>query len=169
MKRFLILISGFCALLLGSHYFSPCNLNGDVFSSNPLNINSYEEISPEEAQTLLIGEWTIAPINDLKPGELIVKDEKQYSMTRWDEETIGSTLTGEYKFDTSPEIYTIDFCVGECGRPGSEWTTQIGILRFITEDEIEIQFSPDGVRPVEFTPKENDFYFLKLTRKTKEG
>ena len=165
MNGFLILITGICSLLLGSNDFLPCYLNGDVLSSNRLNIKSYEEINAEEAASLLIGEWTIAPVNDLKPGELIVKDEKQYSMTRWDSEDIGSTLTGEYKFDTSQKIYTIDFCVGECGRPGSEWTTQIGILRFITEDEIEIQFSADGIRPIEFTPQENDFYFLKLTRK----
>ena len=81
-------------------------------------------------------------------------------MTRWDDQSTGSTLTGEYKFDVSGEIYAIDLCVGECGRPGSEWTTQVGILRFISEDEMEIQFSPEGKQLTQFTPKENDFYFL---------
>ena len=90
-------------------------------------------------------------------------------MTRWDDQSTGSTLTGEYKFNVSGEIYAIDFCVGECGRPGSEWTTQVGILRFISEDEMEIQFSPEGKRLTQFTPKENDFYFLRLTRKKTES
>jgi hypothetical protein len=169
MKKSLIGIISLCSLMIFSYDVLPCSSYGEELASVLPSIQSSEEISPEEALTLLIGEWTIAPINDLKPGELIVKDEKQYSLTRWDSDNIGSTITGEYKFDTSQEIYTIDFCLEKCGQPGSEWTTQVGILRFITKDEIEIQFSPDGVRPLEFTPKENDFYFLKLTRKKIES
>jgi hypothetical protein len=136
-----------------------------TLSTNPPPVQPSEKIGPDEAPSLLIGEWIIAPVNDFKPGELIVKDEKYYTMTRWDNETSGATLTGEYKFDVSEEIYAIDFCLGECGQPGSEWTTQVGILRFISKDAMEIQFSSDGKRLTQFSPKDNDFYFLRLTRK----
>jgi hypothetical protein len=132
---------------------------------NSSSLHVLEEINPEDAPSLLIGEWIIAPINDLKPGSLIIKDENNYSMTRWDEADQGSTITGEYKFDVSNEIYAVDFCLGGCDQPGSEWTTQVGILRFLSENEMEIQFSPDGKRLSEFTPKDNDPYFLYLTRK----
>ena len=128
-------------------------------------LQNSEKISPEEAPYLLIGEWIIAARGDLKPGLLSVKDERYYIMTRNDEGSIGVTFKGEYTFNVSKEPFAIDFCIGECGKPGSEWTTQVGILRFISKDEMEIQFGPDGKRLTQFEPKDNDYYFLRLSRK----
>ena len=152
--------------------FASACLTLTATAANPnLKIPAIKEsgqISPEEAKTLLIGEWIIAPIQGFKPGSLTVQDKSHYSMTRWHDATVGATLKGEYKFDTSQEPFAIDFCLEECGRPGSEWTTQVGILRFISRDEMEIQFDPSGKRPSEFTPKEDDPYFTKLMRKKTE-
>lgn len=163
-KKFFILPLGFFILVFISFVFFKATYCFN-FIPNSSSLSVFEEINPEEAPSLLIGEWIIAPINNLKPGSLIIKDEKNYSMTRWDEADQGSTITGEYKFDVSNEIYAIDFCLGACDQPGSEWTTQVGILRFLSENEMEIQFSPDGKRLSEFSPKDNDPYFLHLTRK----
>jgi len=158
MKKSIIFVLSLSVFLFASSVFFPSPAQGTPLQSS-------ERIGPEEALSLLIGEWIIAPMDDLKPGELIVKDGKNYSMTRWDDQGVGATITGEYQFDVSGEIFAIDFCLGECSQPGSEWTTQVGILRFISEDEMEIQFSPDGTRLTQFTPKDNDLYFLRLTRK----
>ena len=168
MKKSIIFVMGLFIFLPVSSNFFPNAAQGATLSATlPLGQSS-EKISPEEAPSQLIGKWVIAPVNDLKPGELIIKEGKYYSMTRWDDQGTGSTLTGEYKFDVSGEIYAIDFCLGECGQPGSEWTTQVGILRFVSEDEMEIQLFPDGKRLNQFTPKDNDHYFLRLTRKKTE-
>lgn len=123
------------------------------------------QISSEDAKTLLLGEWIIAPIKGFRPGSLTVNDESHYTMTRYHDAAVGATLKGEYSFDTTREPYAIDFCLGDCDNPGAEWTTQVGILRFVSRDEIEIQFDPAGKRPQEFTPKDDDPYFARLTRK----
>jgi len=45
-------------------------------------------------------------------------------------------------------------------------STLTGEYKFdVSKDAMEIQFSPDGKRPTQFSPKDNDFYFLRLTIK----
>lgn len=80
---------------------------------------------------------------------------------------VGSTKLLIYfcVLDASQEPYAIDLCVGECGAPGSEWTTTFGILRFISDNEAEIYFDPSGQRPVSFDNTE-EANIHHITRKT---
>ena len=71
---------------------------------------------------------------------------------------------GEYRLDPSKEPCSIDLCVGKFSNDGSEWVTTFGILRFISDDEAEIHFNPNGKRPDSFDNSPPD-YIHKLTRK----
>ena len=77
---------------------------------------------------------------------------------------MGVGRKGRYELDLSTDPVRIDLCLGNCGEPGSEWTTLFGILRFHTEDRLEIRTSPDSNYPEKFSRKECDKYTMMLTR-----
>lgn len=113
----------------------------------------------------LIGKWTVADKFGKGNGEAEFKADNTYILTEIHPDGTGVTHKGQYKLDTSQEPYAIDLCVGECGVPGSEWTTTFGILRFTSDNEAEIHFDPSGQRPTSFDNAE-DANTHQLTRKT---
>lgn len=113
----------------------------------------------------LIGKWSVADKFGKGDGEAEFKADNTYILTEIHPDGTGVTHKGQYKLDNSQEPFAIDLCVGECGVPGSEWTTTFGILRFISENEAEIHFDPSGQRPASFDNAEKGNTH-SMTRKT---
>ena len=99
-----------------------------------------------------------------KSGTIIFNSNGLYEMDEklQDGDRVGTK--GGYKLNQDASPYTIDLCVGQCGAPGSEWTTRFGILRVISNDKIEIRTSPDGNYPVDFSVDPTDKYYMVLSR-----
>lgn len=112
----------------------------------------------------LLGKWTVADKFGKGDGEAEFNADNTYILTEIHPDGTGVTHKGQYKLDLSRKPYAIDLCVGECGVPGSEWTTTFGVLRFISDDKAEIHFDPSGQRPASFDNTE-DANIHQLTRK----
>jgi hypothetical protein len=131
-------VSCFIVFLLGSLYLcipaAPCMLDG----------------GQDDSAAKLLGEWTVADKFGKGDGEAEFKADNTYILTEIHPDGIKVTHKGQYKLDISKDPYTIDLCVGECGVPGSEWTTTFGILKFISDNEAAIHFDSSGQRPASF-------------------
>lgn len=104
----------------------------------------------EDPAVLLLGEWTVAGKYGTGDGEAIFNADRTYVLKEIHPDGTTVTHIGEYRLDISQDPITIDLCVGKFSNPGSEWVTTFGILRFISEDEVEIHFDPTGKRPGSF-------------------
>ena len=118
-------------------------------------------------ETSLIGTWVYVPDKYILDGEITFNEDGTYTKSELDKDSVRAGLTAHYVLDKSSQPYKIQLCLGECGAPGSEWTTSFGIVRFLTEDSLEIKFSPDGNYPVEFSP-EKERYTTFMNRKPVE-
>jgi hypothetical protein len=112
----------------------------------------------------LVGKWDIAPYNDVKSGTMVFYDNGTYSVDEKRTDGLGVGRKGQYKLDLSTDPVRIDICLGNCGVSGSEWTTLFSILRFHSDDRLEIRTSPDSNYPKKFSKKEGDDYTMMLTR-----
>jgi len=104
----------------------------------------------EDPAKMLVGEWIVASKHDTDPGKAVFKVDHTYTLEEHHPDGTAVTHTGHYKLDASQDPIAIDLCLGECGIPGSEWTTTFGILRFLSDGEAEIHFDPSGTRPTSF-------------------
>ena len=136
-----------------------------VPAANPTTLKVVEAPAPEIAS--LIGTWTYVPDKFILDGEITFDEDGIYTKSELDKDSVRAGLTAHYVFDKSAQPYKIQLCLGECGAPGSEWTTSFGIVRFLTADSVEIRFSPDGNYPTEFNP-EPDQYTRFMNRKLEE-
>jgi len=118
----------------------------------------------EDPTALLLGEWTVAGKYGTGDGEAIFNADMTYSLKEIHPDGTAVTHTGEYRLDVSKEPMTIDLCVGKFSNPGSEWVTTLGILRFVSDDEIVIHFDPSGNRPISFDSA-TDENIHRMTRK----
>ena len=120
--------------------------------------------SVKDVVQIILGEWQIAENGRAKSGTISFKPNGLYEMDEklQDGDRVGTK--GGYKLNLDASPYTIDLCAGQCGVPGSEWTTRFGILRIISNDKIEIRTSPDGNYPTDFSIDPTDEYYLVLTR-----
>jgi len=132
------------------------------------NTSAQEKSTPADttatAEPSLIGEWTMITADTIPAGSLIVREDGTY--TRGDN---NASVTGPYVLDTSKSPYALDLCLGECGAPGSEWTTLFCIFRFHTADTLELRHSPTDKRYTEFTDKADEntiFYVLRKSEPT---
>jgi len=127
--------------------------------SSPQQAESVKDVSK-----IILGEWKIAENGRAKSGTIIFNSNGLYEMDEklQDGDRVGTK--GGYKLNQDASPYTIDLCVGQCGAPGSEWTTRFGILRVISNDKIEIRTSPDGNYPADFSVDFTDEYYMALSR-----
>ncbi|HUT65811.1 MAG TPA: hypothetical protein VMZ05_06645 [Spirochaetota bacterium] len=118
----------------------------------------------ETVSVRLVGKWDIAPYNGVRSGTMVFYDNGTYNIDEKHTDGTGVGRKGQYKLDLSTDPVRIDICLGNCGKPGSEWTTLFSILRFHSDDRLEIRTSPDGNYPQKFSKKEGDDYTMMLTR-----
>lgn len=119
----------------------------------------------EEAGPSLIGEWTLIESKVDSVGSLIVREDGTYTRS-----FSGGSVTGPYVADLTKPPFKLDLCVGECGAPGSEWTTIFSIFRFHSADTLELHNSPSGERFTEFAkePDENTYLYVRKQGELKE-
>jgi len=115
----------------------------------------------------LLGEWEMASNECTKDGKLTFYKNNKYKIFQTDNKGTGSGYTGKYILNATTGPVTIDLCLGECGRPGSEWTTRFGILRFVSDNKMEIRTSPNSNYPKSFSKDKNECHTLMLTKKEK--
>ena len=149
MKRISLCFSVFLLILINLGAFSIPGIISDL---------------EEDPAALLVGEWIVAGKYGTGDGEAIFNADKTYSLKEIHADGTTVTHTGEYRLDVSEEAITIDLCVGKFSNPGSEWVTTFGILRFSSNDEIEIHFDPSGKRPISFDSAISKNTY-KMTRK----
>ena len=112
----------------------------------------------------IIGHWLITPNEARIKGTLIFNDNGTYVRIETDNKNTGYSVKGQYKINEKQNPCAIDLCLNKCSDPGSEWTTMFGILRFLDNGQVEVQFSSSGKRPNAFSQKPNLSTYL-LTRK----
>ena len=111
-----------------------------------------------------VGKWNMAPNKRAKSGSIEFKANGMYEMTENLVDGTGVGTKGEFKVVTTNEPFRIDLCVGQCGQPGSEWTTRFGIFRFLSDNGLEIRTSPDGKYPSEFSKDKTEENTMMLSR-----
>ncbi len=149
-------------LVLAVLMFTACGQSSD----QEANTSAQEKSSPADTTTIiepsLIGEWIMITADTIPAGFLIVREDGTY--TRGDN---SASVTGPYVLDMSQSPYALDLCIGECGGPGSKWTTLVCIFRFHTADTLELRHSPTDKRYTEFAEKADEntkFYVLKTAK-----
>ena len=113
---------------------------------------------------MLQGKWNIAPNQRLTQGDVEFKADRTYLLKERHHDKTWVTTKGQYRLYPSTNPVRIDLCLGRCGQPGSEWTTRFGIIRFLSNDQAEIETSPDKNHPAGFSGDSTSQYYLKLTR-----
>ena len=113
----------------------------------------------------LTGVWLLSPTQWVESGQLTFNEDGTYVLEeRHATDGVLVTTTGQFLIDESATPVRIDLCLEQCGGPGAEWTTRFGILRFISDQALEIRTSPDATPPAEFSTDEHDRGTMKLTR-----
>ncbi|MFH2056737.1 MAG: hypothetical protein ABIJ61_12325, partial [bacterium] len=115
----------------------------------------------------IVGVWTVVKSENVLEGELTLNEDGSFSKMEMHKDSVRAGMEGKYLFDNTQQPFAIDICLGECGAPGSEWTTTHGILRFLNADRIEIRWSDTDKRPTEFAA-EPDYNTVILVRKVME-
>ena len=125
------------------------------------------QAADESAGQAIIGHWSIAPNQDRIKGTLIFNDDGTYERNETDKNNTSYSVKGPYKINEKQQPCAIDLCLVQCGGAGSEWTTMFGILRFLDNGQLEIQFSSSSERPKTF-PQKPDLGTYLLTREAVE-
>ena len=153
-------------LILVVLMFAACGQSSD----QKADTSAQEKSAPAEvtpaAEPNLIGEWTVISTDSTHHVGLIVREDGTYIRS-----DVDASVTGPYKLDMAQSPYALDLCVGECGGPGSEWTTLFCIFRFHTADTLELRYSPTHKRYKEFAEKPGEhtvFYVLKTAQSKTE-
>ncbi len=118
----------------------------------------------EDIAQLIIGKWEIALNKRAVSGTIVFDKNGKYDMNEKFHDGSGVGKKGEYKLNCNVSPVTIDICLGECGRPGSEWTTLFGIVRVLPDNKLEICTSPDSNYPTSFPEDKTSEYTMMLTR-----
>lgn len=113
---------------------------------------------------LIEGKWSIEP-NDRATGGLLVFDAKgAYDMSEKFKDGSGGGTKGDYRLDCESSPARIALYLGKFGDDPADLTTRFGIVRALSGDTLEIQFSPDGKYPDRFAENPSGMYTLMLTR-----
>jgi len=123
-----------------------------------------KEDVPKDIAELIVGKWKISPNKRAKAGSIVFNKNRTYEMNEKFHDGTGAGTKGEYKLNSKVTPITIDLCLGQCGQPGSEWTTRFGILNVLSNDMLEIYISPDGKYASDFANDLTDGNTLMLTR-----
>ncbi len=110
------------------------------------------------------GKWEIAANDRLESGFIVFYENNRYQMDEKHKDGTGVKTEGEYILKADTEPARIDICLKGCNDPGSEWTTRFGIIRVLSENELEIYTSPDSNYPAEFPVEKTSEYSMMLTR-----
>lgn len=137
--------------------FSPGSIYGETAPEN------LQETAADEIPSLIIGKWAMLDENGSLKASLNFKDPHNYEMTEIHDDGTKVGRKGEYRLEAAAQPCAIDLCLEKCGAPGSEWTTRFGILRFLSEDNVEIRTSPSDTRPGGFDAADGE-YTLILSR-----
>jgi hypothetical protein len=76
----------------------------------------------------------------------------------------GGGTKGDYRLDCESSPARIALYLGKFGDDPADLTTRFGIVRALSGDTLEIQFSPDGKYPDRFAENPSGMYTLMLTR-----
>lgn len=134
------------------------------FPESVLDHNMDNIYQPKEITQLIVGKWEIAPNKRASKGSITFDKNGSYEMHEQFHDGTGVGTKGEYKLNTDLKPSRIDLCLGECGKPGSEWTTRFGIIRVLSNEKLEIFTSPDGKYPSGFSDDTSDEYTMILTK-----
>ena len=126
--------------------------------------SSQQEDTVKDVSKIILGEWRIAENGRAKSGTISFQSNGLYEMDEKLQDGSAVGTKGGYKLNQDTSPYTIDLCVGQCGVPGSEWTSRFGILRIISNDMVEIRTSPDANYPTDFSVDPTDEYCMMLNR-----
>jgi len=127
-------------------------------------IYAQDATAKEDIAQLIIGKWEIASNKRAMSGTIVFDKNGNYDMNEKFHDGSGVGKKGEYKLNCNVSPLTIDICLGECGRPGSEWTTLFGIARVLPDNKLEIYTSPDSNYPTSFPEDKTSEYTMMLTR-----
>lgn len=122
------------------------------------------QAADESVGQAIIGHWSITPNEARTKGTLIFNDNGTYERIETGKDNGSYSVKGPYKINEKQHPCAIDLCVDKCSGAGSEWTTLFGILRFLDNGQLEIQFSSSSERPEAF-PQKPDLGTYLLTRK----
>ncbi|MDY0109832.1 MAG: DUF3617 family protein [Candidatus Krumholzibacteria bacterium] len=127
-------------------------------------IGDCDKPTPRPIAELIVGEWAMAPYGGVASGQIEFRGNGTHTTTEKHIDGVGVERKGGFRLDETSSPMRIQICTGECGAPGSEWTTLFGIVRFRSDDSMEIRFSPDDSYPSEFKTEDSK-YTMMLKRK----
>lgn len=113
---------------------------------------------------LIVGEWEIAQNKRALTGSITFDNNGRYEMNEKLHDGSGIGKKGEYKLNSNVKPIQIDICLDKCGQPGSEWTTNFGIIRILSDNELEIYTSPSDKHPSDFPDDTSGKYSMMLVR-----
>lgn len=140
----------FAVLVMAVNFFAAAQ---DKTSENADDISRY-----------IVGTWEMTPNEFILSGSIEFRSDGTYEMHQ-DRSDGGVTTKGEYRIDGSTDPARIDLCLEKCDAPGSEWTTRFCIVRMLEGDKLEIQSSPDGNYPTDFSEEKDDVHNMVMARK----
>jgi hypothetical protein len=134
-------------------------------SAKPASQNTSVEnnISKDIAQ-VIVGKWEMAPNKRASKGSITFEKNGNYEMHEQLQDGVGVGTKGQFILNSNVTPATLDLCLEECGRPGSEWTTRFGIIRFLSDGKLEIYTSPDDKHPSDFSDDTSGKSTMILTR-----
>lgn len=113
---------------------------------------------------LIVGKWEIAQNKRALTGSITFDNNGRYEMNEKLHDGSGIGKKGEYKLNSDVKPIQIDLCLDKCGQPGSEWTTNFGIIRVLSNEELEIYTSPSDKHPLDFPDDTSGEYSMMLTK-----
>ncbi len=150
-------------ILMGILLLVSCGQSSDKKTETPPAETAAVETAPADETPSLYAEWSQLPKGESPGGGLIIREDGTY--TRWDDhpDVKGASVTGPYQVDMAVTPHALDLCVGECGGPGSEWTTLFCIFQFHGADTLEVRFAPDNKRYGAFADEsdERTYYYTR--------
>ncbi|MFO7976790.1 MAG: OmpA family protein [Candidatus Hydrogenedentota bacterium] len=123
-----------------------------------------QDTAPASLDQLIVGTWAIAPNDRATEGTVIFEKNGRYDMTERFKDGSGGGTKGDYRLDCESTPARIALYLGKFGNDPADLTTRFGIVRALSADELEIQFSPEGKYPDHFEENPSGMYTLMLTR-----
>lgn len=139
------------------------NRRVELVKAGAQNVPGQDNVKKDVSQ-IILGKWQIAENGRAKTGTISFEANGLYEMDEKLQDGSGVGTKGGYKLNSKTNPYTIDLCVGQCGAPGSEWTTRFGILKVVSNDKIGIRTSPDANYPTDFSTDPLGEYYMVLNR-----
>jgi len=125
---------------------------------------SLQEASPAPLDQLIVGKWSIEPNDRASEGSIVFDASGTYDMSEKFKDGTNAGTKGDYRLDCESSPARIALYLGKFGNDPADLTTRFGIVRALSADTLEIEFSPDGKYPEAFAEKPSGMYTLMLTR-----